>query len=578
MDDLSLNEYIKLAWENLFFLRPDWLYAFFPILLLIILFVLNHKRRENWKRNYAAHLLPYLTIPGTSRQFIIPKALLVLLLSLMTLALAGPTWERIEKPGQRTEAVMIVLLDLSRSMLAEDIQPNRLERAKLKLKDFFKANPNSKTSLVAYAGSAHSVVPFSKDYKTINKQMEALRPDIMPVMGTNLDDALNLADSLLALVQAPSTILIVSDNFTTDNIQRIAQTASHTHMELMAISTPNGATIPRGKGVQKDASGNTVISRLDISTLDQLGTLENVNVVTVTLDDTDVSILAARVRQNLEFIIDLDNAEEDWQDQGIWLVFPLLFISLFWFRRGWKVHWIWLLLFSFNSCNRIEDFSLKNLFYSADQRAQRLLEKGEKVEAAETFTSDIHKGYVYYQMGELDKAAEAYSRDVSPEGFYNLGVVYSDMGDLKAAQQAFDAALQLDPEMAKASINLEKLAQVNDSITEANSLAEDNLTDPDGKPKEFQEYTEVPDEKDVAQKSDETYKGKGDVQEMVTKEVDENTIDIFELDESIVLDKDAAKQTLLRQVTEDPSVFLRRKFAYQIKNRTIKPEKQLEDW
>ncbi|MGB5355714.1 MAG: VWA domain-containing protein [Eudoraea sp.] len=577
MEDLSLSEYIKYAWENLFFLRQEWLYAFFPIGFLCLLFVINHKKKATWKQNYAAHLLPYLTLAGTQRQFFIPKILLILILSLMTLAMAGPTWEKIEKPGQKTEAVMVVLLDLSRSMLAEDIEPNRIERAKLKLKDFFKANPNSKTSLIAYAGTAHSVVPFSKDYKTITRQMEALRPDIMPVMGTNLNEALNLADSLLAPILAPSTILIVTDNFSLDHIKRIAQTASHTHVELMTISTPNGGTIPFRKGFQKDAQGNTVISRLDVSTLDQLNALENVNAVTVTLDDTDVNILAARIRQNLEFNIDLENAEEDWKDLGYWLLFPILFLSLFWFRRGWKVHWLWLILIV-NSCNKVGKFSIQDQFYTADQRAQRLDNRGEKKKAAQTYASQIHKGYAYYQLGDLEKAAEAYSSEVSPEGFYNLGIVYAEMGDYNASQQAFNAALELNPELKKASLNLQRVRRVKDSLELANAFANEKVAEPDGKPTEFQEYTDLPDEKDTAQKSDETYKGKGDIQEMVSKEVDESTIDIFELDESIVIDKDAAKQTLLRQVTEDPSLFLRRKFAYQIKNRSKKPEKPEEDW
>lgn len=578
MDKLTFSEYIKYAWENFFFLRPDWLYAFLPILLLGLLLFINNKEGENWKQAYASHLLPFLVVPGTKRQFIVPKVLLLLIVSLLTIAMAGPTWEKIDKPGQKTEAVMVILLDLSRSMLAEDIQPNRLERAKLKLQDFFKANPNSKTALIAYAGTAHSVVPFSKDYKTISRQMEALRPDIMPVMGTNLKEGLDMADSLLQNILAPSTVLIVSDSFNSESVSRIAQTASHTHVELMAIATPNGSTVPEGRGVLKDAKGNTVIARLDVNVLDQIGALENVNVVTVTLDDTDVNILAARIRQNLEYTIDPENAEEEWKDRGIWLLLPVLIMSLVWFRRGWKVHWMWLLLLSFNSCGKIEGFSLSDSFFTKDQRAQKYLEKGEMSKAASTFNSELHKGYAYYKMGDLDKAAESFSRDLSPAGFYNLGVVLAEKGDFLAAVEAFDAALQLDPDMAKASLNIKRIRAVNDSIVEKDALSEDNLTEPNGKPKEFQEYTEVPDEKDMAQQSDETYKGKGDVQEMVTKEVDESTIDVFELDENIVLDKDAAKQTLLRQVTEDPSVFLRRKFAYQIKMRKEKPTKLEEDW
>jgi len=158
------------------------------------------------------------------------------------------------------------------------------------------------------------------------------------------------------------------------------------------------------------------------------------------------------------------------------------------------------------------------------------LDKGENERAAQAFESGLHQGYAYYEMGDLEKAAEAYSNDVSPEGFYNLGVVYSQMGDLEAAQQAFDAALQQDPKFEKANTNLVLVTKTLDSLALIKAIEEGKSSEASGDPKEFQEYNEQPDEKDVAQESDEKYEGKGDIQEMVTKEVDESTIDIFEFD------------------------------------------------
>ena len=168
--------------------------------------------------------------------------------------------------------------------------------------------------------------------------------------------------------------------------------------------------------------------------------------------------------------------------------------------------------------------------------------------------------------------------DVSPEGFYNLGVVYYELGDFEAAEQAFQSALEINPDFKVASTNLEVVIKVRDSIQMALGLTTKASTETKYKPKEFQEYNESPDEKDSAQKSDEKYDGKGDVQEMETKEVDEDTIDVFDFDENAVIDKDAAKQTLLRQMKEDPALFLRRKFAYQIRNRVKKVKKQKVSW
>lgn len=568
MENLSFEEQLEYIWQNLWFLRPDWLYAFIPIGVLLLLILFNLKAESKWKRAINPVFLDYLVLKGNKRMANMPKFILVIFLSLATLALAGPTWNKVERPGEKTEAVLVVMLDLSNSMLAEDIQPNRLERAKLKLEDFFNANPKSKVGLIAFAGTAHSVVPFSKDYKTINRQIEALRPDIMPVQGSNLEAALDLADSLLTNILAPSNILLVTDNVEQDMIPRISQTAARTHIEIMTISTPSGSTIPVRNSELKDASGDVVISRLEPMTISQLSELENVNSVTVTLDNSDVEILASRIRQNLIFEVDKDNSENEWIDSGYLLVPFLLLLSLLSFRRGWKVQWVWLIFLSY-ACGENKEVNTDELFYTKDQQAQRMLEKGDSLQAAETFTSGSQKGYVYYSMGDLDNAAEAYSEDVSAEGFYNLGVVYYEMGDYEAAEQAFNSALEIDPEMTIARDNLETTQKTISGLDGEGPLREESATKADIDPDKFQEYTETADEKDVAQESDKTFEGEGDVTETVTKEVDENTIDIFEFDENIIIDKETAKQTLLRQVTEDPSIFLRRKFAYQNRGKTI---------
>lgn len=577
MESMDWQEYLTNAWQDLWFLRPEWLNAFYGIAILAVMMIINYRKRSSWKRNYSKHLLPYITIKGTKRQFIWPQFWLLVILSCCSIAMAGPTWEQIERPGQRTEAALVVLMDLSRSMLAEDIQPNRIERAKLKMHDFFKAKPQTKTALIAYAGTAHSVVPFSKDYKTILRQMDALRPDIMPIQGSNLNEAMDMADSLLVSVVAPSTILVITDNITSEQVQRIGQTSTHTHVEVMAIGTPSGGTIPVRNTVLKDASGNSVIPRLDVANLEALKAMEKVNVLTVTLDDSDVQILAARIRQNLEFLVDPENAEEEWKDFGYFAILPCLLLGLLWFRRGWKVHWMWLLLLQYG-CAEGEKPDLSETFFTHDQQAQLMLEKGDTLGATERFDDGMQKGYYYYKTGNLEAAAEAYGTDVSAEGFYNLGVVYAEMGDYESAQQAFSYALEVNPELTAARRNLQNTKRTIDSIASAQGLPIGTSDKATSTPEEFQEYTEVPDEKDRAQESEEKYEGEGDIQEMKTEEVDENTIDIFEFDENIVIDKDAAKQTLLRQVTEDPSLFLRRKFAYQNKNRTKPIVKSKEAW
>ena len=81
----------------------------------------------------------------------------------MIIGMAGPTWKKKEIPGQKIQAVVLIALDLSKSMMTKDIQPNRIERAKFKINDFLDANPRARAGLIAFAGTAHPVLPFTSD-------------------------------------------------------------------------------------------------------------------------------------------------------------------------------------------------------------------------------------------------------------------------------------------------------------------------------------------------------------------------------------------------------------------------------
>ena len=569
---------ISFSWQDLWFLRSFWFWAFIPIGAIALMFLVTFRRAEEWKRSFSKQLLPHITIPGTRRQFLLPRILLILLLSLMVLGLAGPTWEEKDHPGNRTEEALVIVMDLSWSMLAEDIQPNRLERAKLKMKDLFDAQPGIRTALVAYAGSAHMVVPFTNDYPVISYQMDALRPSIMPMMGSNLVDALNLADSLLVRVEVPGSILLLTDGITEEDVIRIKESARKSKIEVMILGTPGGATIPWGRDVLKDRSGNAVVAGFDPALLGELGGDPDINIVTVTLDETDVQILAMHIRENLEFITDPELAETEWRDAGYWILVPLILLTLLWFRRGWMVHWIWL-LFLIPGCSASGDFRMADLFRTRDQQGEQLMLKGEHEQAAERFESDRWKGYAYAEAGDLEEAIQAYGYETNAEGFYNLGVLYALNGDADAAREAFRIALEMNPEMVSAKDNLERVDQVLDSLHLIGERETGAPEDETQKPDRFEEPGKIAEGQEQAQESDQKIEGKGDVTEEGNKEVDESTIDFFDTGgEPAPFDPQGAKQSLLRQVEEDPSLFLRRKFAHQLRKRTQKPDISEESW
>lgn len=570
--------FISFSWQDLWFLRPVWFWGFIPVGAIALMLLVSFRRKEEWKKSFSRSLLPFIIKAGTRAQFLWPRVLLVFILSLMLIGLAGPTWEERDNPGMRSEAALVVLMDISRSMLAEDIQPNRLERSKLKMRDLFNARPGVSTALVAYAGSAHLLVPFTKDYSVISYQMEALHPSIMPLMGSNLDDALDLADSLLIHVEARSTILLLTDRITEKDVNRIRESSRLSHVEIMILGTPGGATIPSGRGVLRDQSGEVVVVGFDPALLGELGVNPGVNIVPVTLDGTDVKILAMHISENLEYISDPEKAETEWKDAGYWMLIPLVLLTLFWFRRAWMVYWI-LLLFLLPGCINSDKIRMSDIFRTRDQQGAKLLEQGAPGEAAERFESLSWKGYAYAENGQLDQAIEAFSGETNADGFYNLGVLYARTGDVDAAREAFNAALELDPGMEAARNNLERVDQVLDSLFLVGERESGAPEDEQPDPGKFEDPGKLAENQEQAQESDQKYKGQGDVRDTGSRELDESSINFFDSGgEPAPFDPRSASQSLLRQVEEDPSLFLRRKFAHQLRNRKDKPEAGEESW
>jgi Ca-activated chloride channel family protein len=124
---------------------------------------------------------------GSERLKIVMQVLSFFIISIAVFGLAGPTWKKIELPEKILETPLIILLDLSQSMMTDDIQPNRLERAKFKISDFLEANPKVRVGLVGFSGTAHTLVPLTKDYKIIESYLKNITTNVLPFQGTDLE-------------------------------------------------------------------------------------------------------------------------------------------------------------------------------------------------------------------------------------------------------------------------------------------------------------------------------------------------------------------------------------------------------
>ncbi|MEO6147876.1 MAG: VWA domain-containing protein, partial [Sulfuriferula sp.] len=145
------------------FLRPLWLFALIPLILMLWMMWRRRLLSRSWQRVVDPRLLAHLLIGKNARQG--PWAMLAVGLGglLAILALAGPAWQKLPQPVFRQQSALVLVLDLSLSMNATDIQPSRLERAKLKLRDILNQHKEGQTGLIVYAATPFVVSPLTTD-------------------------------------------------------------------------------------------------------------------------------------------------------------------------------------------------------------------------------------------------------------------------------------------------------------------------------------------------------------------------------------------------------------------------------
>ena len=328
------------ATAHFHFLRPEWLWLLATVPLLFWLVRMREDVRSRWKGIIAPHLLEHLLVGEKKRWRIRPVHLICLGVALAALGLAGPTWEREKPPFTEEKAPLVIALDLSQTMDAIDVQPTRLERAKLKVMDLLAARPGARTALFAYAGSAHMVLPLTDDTGLFRTYLSALSTSIMPVPGKDTAAALRAVDDVLSREEAPGTVLFLTDGVENAAFGALTKqgAAGKSQVMVLGVGTPEGGPIQAGPGrFLADSTGARVFTKLDIDGLKALGDA-GVPVATMTQDDDDVKWVQRKAQSHLE-VVEQSDARLQWKDEGYWFVLPVVLLTALWFRRGWTLRW-----------------------------------------------------------------------------------------------------------------------------------------------------------------------------------------------------------------------------------------------
>jgi Ca-activated chloride channel family protein len=312
-------------------LRPRWLLALVPVLWLVWMIRRHQDAARPWRGVIADHLLPHLLAEGGPRRRLQPVHLLLPIWLLATLALSGPTWQREPSPFADDEGALVIGVEVTPTMLAQDVQPSRLERAAQKIRDLLAQRPGTRTALVAYAGSAHLVMPLTRDAELIARFGAELSPAIMPMPGDALAEALALADQQLRKSGLRGSILLITDGVPAEQLPQLAAHRKNggAPVQLLAVAAPPGVPVPPD-GLPAPA--------LDRAALDKAADASDATLTLVSPDDRDVRWLARHTKISL-VTASVEQSGERWKDAGYWLVFGIAALVLMWFRPGWLVQW-----------------------------------------------------------------------------------------------------------------------------------------------------------------------------------------------------------------------------------------------
>ncbi|MHB0764528.1 VWA domain-containing protein [Stutzerimonas sp. NM35] len=558
-------------WPHL--LRPFWL-LLVP-LPLWLLWRLWHRRRQTgrWQRLLPEAFHAVLLTSGKLRNSRLPWLLLGCAWLLACLALLGPSWQQAEQPGLSRDDPLVILLDLTPAMLAADVRPSRLEQAKHKILDLLQARQDAQTAVVVFAGSAHTLVPLTRDLATTQNLLDALHPDLMPATGQRADLAVAQGIALLEQgARGRGRLLLIGsslDEHERNDIQAQLKAAG-LRLLILGIGTRQGAPIASEDGsFLKDDKGAILIPRLDDSALRRFANDSGGRYQQARLDDQDLRSLGLLERGGALQARDDETTQLDiWLDQGHWLLLPLLLLAACAGRRGWLLCLPLLIVLP----PPASALDMDDLWQRPDQQGMRLLEQRRPAEAAERFEDYRWQGFARYQAGDFAGAAERFAQGDSASDHYNRGNALARNEQLESAIEAYDQALEQAPGLQAAQHNktlVEELLRQREQQAQQHQPPQDAA---DGGPSSEQsastrdaatapgEPAAAGDEQNAttppaAEASDETAQAEADAQPAQAG-------DAFADPE-----QDQALEQWLRKVPDNPGELLRRKFLHEHRKR-----------
>ena len=601
------------------FIRPYWFLALIPLIILVWMLAKRHLVNKHWESVCDPALLPYILVGRTGAKKYTNISLFGFVSLLMIIALAGPSWERLPEPVFEKESALVIAMDLSYSMYADDIKPSRLERARFKISDLLDLRQEGQTALIVYAGDTFTVTPLTDDIKTIKSQLTALTPQIMPAPGSNTDIALEKAAELLKQAgNSEGHILLVTDEVDSQFEKNFSKTNRRGYkVSILGIGTEEGAPVKLGDGgFLKDKAGTIVIPKLNQGVLRLLASSGGGYYETSQLGDSDIERLNRHFNSGLEKTNETESQFETdrWREFGPWLILLILPIVAFGFRRGYLAILVCVLV---QMPDDAMAFEWDDLWLNKNQQAMRALDSEQAELASELFNNKEWKAAANYRKGDYATVEELLNEQDDTRSIYNRANAMAKQGRYEEAIAAYDEVLESKPEHEDAIFNrdlikkeLEKQQQQQSDSDQKSDEKSDQQEKEDSESKQQQSESEQKEsdqqenseeqqssqqqqeeqdnseqqqdgkkqdseeqQKSEQEKEQQEAKESGDKEQEEQQQAQASTQEEKELDE-----EQQATEQWLRRIPDDPSGLLRRKFKYQYQQQNRRSSNNEKYW
>jgi len=458
--------------------EPLWLGAL--LLLGLFIFVQHRiKRNKNSRLSHFAdhHLLPYF-ISKPSQSFKLKRWLTYCAYGLLILALSGPFLVSDKQEKIQHKAIDIVLIvDISPSMNATDLTPNRLARAKAEIKDLLQLRPRDRVALITFSANAYLTLPLTHDQPVAQQFVDALASDLVQRKGSNLSRALELAQETLSTSKNNSrAVVLLSDGeHHTPGAQQQTQKLQQHNIPLfiMGLGTASGAPVTDNTNNTLFYQGKPVISKLNAEGLQHLAQITQGIYTTPAADNSDWQSINTRLQQlsalnTYELYTQATVKLPPWLLMMALIIILLPMLSRSHITTALKI-WPFFLILPTATLS-------PNATASSWQEAQALaaLKKNE-ISTAEDyyrnidgFNGDLGRGSVAYKQQKWPQAAAHFNKAIlsartdgqRAKASYNLGNALTQMKQVNNAVTAYQQALQFQPSYPRASFNLNLVNQV----------------------------------------------------------------------------------------------------------------------